>query len=61
MVTDIDAANEATALLGRSLADHRDLVEQRLDHIEAQLLELTAAVEKLLDRGGSRAGDTTPS
>jgi hypothetical protein len=50
MVTDIDAANEATALLGRSLADHRDMVEERLDRVEDRLQDLTAAVEKLADR-----------
>lgn len=48
MVTDIDAANEATALLGRSLADHRDLVEDRLDRLESQVTELASVVEKLV-------------
>ena len=47
MVTDIDAANEATALFGRALADHRDLVEDRLDRFEHRLQELATAIDKL--------------
>ena len=50
LVTDIDAANEATALLGRSLADHRDEVEDRLERIEGSIEHLTTVVEKLAAR-----------
>ena len=52
MVTDIDASNEATALFGRSLADHRQLVEERLDRIETAVAELAATVALL---AGQRA------
>jgi hypothetical protein len=55
MVTDIDAANEATALLGRSLADQRDLVDERLDHLDARLAALTEAVETLATSVGEVA------
>jgi hypothetical protein len=55
MVTDIDAANEATALLGRSLADQRDLVDERLDHLDARLAALTEAVETLATSVGELA------
>ena len=40
LVTGLDAANEATALLGRSLADLRSLVEERLDEVSAEVREL---------------------
>jgi hypothetical protein len=55
MVSDIDAANEATALLGRSLADQRDLVDERLDHLDARLAALTEAVETLATSVGELA------
>jgi hypothetical protein len=64
MVTDIDAANEATALLGRSLADHRDVVDERLDHLDAQLAALADAIEVLASSVGElvaeRATDLDP-
>ena len=37
VTTDIDAANEATALLGRALAEHRAVIEEQLFHIEHDL------------------------
>lgn len=37
LTTDIDAANEATALLGRAIADHRADTEQRLGEIVDRL------------------------